>query len=500
VAFQSVNGGAGQLAGAGGCLARAVERRENAGYGGPAVGGHAVRERLLGCRSIAGNRGLFVRLQWINHASFLLTTGETRLLVDPWFDGRAFNDSWALTSPTVISDDDLRSVTDLWISHEHPDHFSPPTLKRFPTDLRQRVRVYYQQSSDKRVVGALGKLGFRNVRELGAAPVSLAPEVDLLAPPFMHGDSWMLLRTPEAAFLNLNDCNTDAASLARIAARCGTIDVLMTQFSYASWAGNRRDLRAHEQAAAGVVRRLLQQCEILKPRFVVLGASYVWFCHPDNVHMNAAANRVGDVARTIAATTEVRPIVLYPGETWDVGAPHDFAPAAEKYASDAAACVERPALTSERHVGEAELSSHGNAFVRQLLKYNRTTRLLLLEPTRIYVTDLQKTFSLSPLRGFTEVGTGGPPADVELSSDALDYAFRFGWGGETLLVSGRYEVPPGGDFKRFYKYFDIAMTNARGHRYPNVVQVGRTHLAGLLPPATRSAVRGALAGLRRRSA
>lgn len=170
---------------------------------------------------MTGNRGVKsmrrpLEIQWINHAGFLVSTYNTRLLVDPWFEGRAFNDSWALHSPTVFADRTYHEVTELWFSHEHPDHFSLATLKRFPSDARARIRVLYQGTRDKRVIAALSRLGFPKVVELGPEPLLLEPEVSVLGPQFLHGDSWMLLQTPECSLLNLNDCNTDERPLGEI--------------------------------------------------------------------------------------------------------------------------------------------------------------------------------------------------------------------------------------------------------------------------------------------
>jgi len=119
----------------------------------------------------------------------------------------------------------------------------------------------------------------------------------------------------------------------------------------------------------------------------VLAASHVWFCHPENVYMNRRANRVGIVARIVAEKTSCLPVVLYPGDAWEVGKYHDFVPAAEKYQRDRAQNVAGVALSPARHVSEEVLLAHGEAFVGKLRTENKTLRLLLLEPTRIYVAD-----------------------------------------------------------------------------------------------------------------
>ena len=40
-------------------------------------------------------------LTFLNHASFALETEHSVLLVDPWFEGKAFHDGWELLDTSV---------------------------------------------------------------------------------------------------------------------------------------------------------------------------------------------------------------------------------------------------------------------------------------------------------------------------------------------------------------------------------------------------------------
>jgi len=73
-----------------------------------------------------------MKITFVGHASVLIEEAGIGLLIDPWLKGDAFNDSWALYPPAVLNTDALARVTHIWISHEHPDHLSIPTLKSFP--------------------------------------------------------------------------------------------------------------------------------------------------------------------------------------------------------------------------------------------------------------------------------------------------------------------------------------------------------------------------------
>jgi len=66
-----------------------------------------------------------VKLQFLNHASVKIMTDTIAIVSDPWLSGSIFNNGWKLMSTSdelfpVAADTDF-----IWISHEHPDHFSP---------------------------------------------------------------------------------------------------------------------------------------------------------------------------------------------------------------------------------------------------------------------------------------------------------------------------------------------------------------------------------------
>ena len=85
-----------------------------------------------------------MRLTFVGHASLLLEHEGVSLLCDPWLRGDAFNEAWAPWPAPVLPAERLAGVTHLWISHEHPDHLSIPTLRSIPAEVRGRVTALYQ--------------------------------------------------------------------------------------------------------------------------------------------------------------------------------------------------------------------------------------------------------------------------------------------------------------------------------------------------------------------
>mgnify|MGYP003655807813 FL=1 len=74
-----------------------------------------------------------MQIEFVNHASVLMTHGQVGLLSDPWYSGPAFHKGWRLLVETP--EDKIAAllprVTHIWISHEHPDHFSVGFFKRW---------------------------------------------------------------------------------------------------------------------------------------------------------------------------------------------------------------------------------------------------------------------------------------------------------------------------------------------------------------------------------
>ena len=115
------------------------------------------------------------------------------------------------------------------------------------------------------------------------------------------------------------------------------IDVLLTQFSYANWVGNRGETERHRAVAHAHLERLKRQCEALSPSFVVPFASFVRFSHEENSYLNEGMNKLDDALDYLAANTTVTPVALYPGESWEVGTPKDNSETLALYRADYAA-------------------------------------------------------------------------------------------------------------------------------------------------------------------
>jgi L-ascorbate metabolism protein UlaG (beta-lactamase superfamily) len=107
--------------------------------------------------------GSELRATFINHATFLLQTGDANILTDPIWSHRASPVQW--TGPERhrapgIRFEDLPPIDALLMSHNHYDHFDRPTLLRL---ARTHHPVVF---CPLRLAKPLRRIGFREVNEL----------------------------------------------------------------------------------------------------------------------------------------------------------------------------------------------------------------------------------------------------------------------------------------------------------------------------------------------
>ena len=222
------------------------------------------------------------QVQFLNHSCLIISDGATSILCDPWFKGTAFDSGWRLI---LEESHDIAALefNYIWISHEHPDHFSPLTL----AGLKKPTTFLYQKTRDGKVAAYLRSKGHSVIELEDGQPVKLGEVSCTLF--FCDGyDSALLTRFSDGStFLNANDARLELGDvIKKISARCEKLDSLAIQFSYANWAGNEGDaLMAMDQHKL-VLDRITLVNGLLKPRQIILFAAFVFFSHEENFYWN----------------------------------------------------------------------------------------------------------------------------------------------------------------------------------------------------------------------
>ena len=414
------------------------------------------------------------RILWINHAGFELQTEGIRLVIDPWLDGLAFNKSWALLSETRYRPDDFAGVDYVWFSHEHPDHFSPSSLRSIPAPIRADITILFQATRDRRVARYCRELGFKEVRELkNWEPVDLAPGVSFALCKLEDDlDSLCFIKTPLHSYLNINDCVVrDSETFHReILSRTGRPDVFLTQFSYANWTGNPGDVAAMKAVADSKLADIEQQLAIYQPKTLIPFASFVWFCRTDNFHLNDGANSIADVYERFRNRVDCA--VLYPGDVWVVGEPCDSLGAVRRYKADTAA-IAGPLGIADDVFSAEQLQSLSDDLLNRIKSDNSVWMLRPLQflgyiaPVAIYLTDLKRSLTYSMFDGIKWTDREQGDADMEFTSVALAQMLRHGSGFDTLYISGRYTERRPGARGQLGRNFVLSRRNEVGQFFPS---------------------------------
>ena len=223
------------------------------------------------------------KLEFLNHSCLIVESGKTKVLCDPWFTGTAFNNGWRLLYENSHNINQIESDY-IWISHEHPDHFSIPTLSQ----ISKSKHFLYQQTTDKKVKNWLEKKQ-HSVTELEDGTEYDLGEIKLKSFVSDGYDSAALFEFPNGdKFLNLNDARLELSDTIQKIKKhdLSHLKIISIQFSYANWAGNENDslIPFHQQDL--VIERIIKIYQAFKPKKIFLFASYVYYSHEENFFWN----------------------------------------------------------------------------------------------------------------------------------------------------------------------------------------------------------------------
>ncbi len=179
-------------------------------------------------------RGL--KAKTLGHASLAVYRDRDGplLLTDPWLLGSVYWRSWWLQNyPSDEEIDWLATSATVYVTHEHPDHFHMPSIRR----LGSGPDYLFPALAER---GCLDYLTARGYRASSVEPLrwrTLRGGVSILSIPVWNDDSLLLIDTPNALIFNLNDAKPPPpvlGALRRLGDCIGKPRVLLCSYSPAS--------------------------------------------------------------------------------------------------------------------------------------------------------------------------------------------------------------------------------------------------------------------------
>lgn len=241
-------------------------------------------------------------LTTLGHATLVIreSAHATPLLItDPWVLGSCYWRSWWLERyPTPAQIADIARARHCFLTHEHPDHFHTPSIRRIGRGPTYLVPEF----SRERMGRYLRERGFTAETVSAGSWRPLAGDVRILSMPTIGNDSALLVDTPDALIANLNDARPapdQLLALRRLRRRAGKHKrcILLASYSTAG-IGHSMYKRGQRLDFAGNGRHLryvVMLSRALDAQVYVPFASQVRFERPDTRWANAFRVSFDDV-------------------------------------------------------------------------------------------------------------------------------------------------------------------------------------------------------------
>jgi hypothetical protein len=231
-------------------------------------------------------------IETLGHAGLLIRddAGQPVLFTDPWITGSCYWRSWWLQNyPGQDLMNELKRVSYCYITHEHPDHFHTASIRV----LGPQVRLLCPDLPQEHIAKYLSGQGY----DISVVPPfqwkPLHPDVRILSIPLFNDDSILLIDTPHAVIINLNDAKPRRRQLRQLGTRLdgmagGKKRILLSSYSPASIVNSfvRNTERISLRQKTDYVRYVADNCRIMNVDYFMPFASQVIYKRSDSAWAN----------------------------------------------------------------------------------------------------------------------------------------------------------------------------------------------------------------------
>ena len=371
------------------------------------------------------------------------------ILSDPWFEGDAFHKGWNLLHENDPSDiaSLLKRTTYIWISHEHPDHFSVKFfMKHLEILINHNIKILFQETLDRRVKGFLELKGLEVIELPHNKRFHLREDMYLTCIKDGFYDSGLLIEAGDDKILNLNDCEINTIQRANeVYQLTGPVDLLLTQFSYAAWKGGKNNIEWRRKAALSKIDTLKLQMKVFKPKFIVPFASYIYFSNLRNFYLNDCANTPQIILNAIPEAAKkivfMKPLDFF-SDSLDMAFRKkavDFWEAKyqnlNEVTKNSFEKIERKYLDAafEKYIARLKISN--NFRLMRVLQFLSPVKIFY--PIIIYLYDIELNIEINLFK--TSLSSSDSNYHLSMSSESLLFLFENSFGFDTLTVNGCME-------------------------------------------------------------
>ena len=408
----------------------------------------------------------------INHASVKITIDDTSILSDPWYEGSVFHKGWKLIHEVPQNEylKYLEKTDYIYVSHEHPDHFSPAFFldKNIKSLIvKNNTKILFQETKDRRVVNFLKKNGYEVIEVLNNSYVYLKNNIKIKIIKFGYVDSALIVEGSKHKILNLNDCPlNEVEDIKKFKNKHGNFDLLLTQFSYAAWKGNKENKNFRKSAAEEKLKTLINQYKILDCKKVIPFASFIYFSNELNKFMNDEINKPHIMQNYLMK--EIDSIILAPGEEQSIDNLKQNDSSINFWKSEYNKLNTLPIEKFNNSISFKDLHEEYKGYKNKLFKINSKFIIFLaskikflkfFQPLNIFLLDHKKNYELSLINGFKETHKNN--YDISMHSESLGFIFKNDFGYDTLTVNGCFDASKEG-FIKTTRTFAIGSLNSMG--------------------------------------